>query len=178
MLNLNASTWDDATRLEWLAAGSQLNPAVYVFEKIDDAQIEAQVQRLLDTKKNNESADAEAAAGLPLKPAKPEITYEDFTKMDIRVAMILEAEKIPKTTKLMRLKVDTGLDQRTLVAGIAEHFKPEEVIGRKICILANLQSRKLKGIESKGMILMAEDAGGQLFFVSTDEGCENGSTVK
>jgi methionyl-tRNA synthetase len=98
--------------------------------------------------------------------------------MDIRVATIIEAEKIPKTTKLMKLKVDTGLDHRTLVAGIAEHFKPEQVIGKKICILANLESRKLKGIESNGMILMAEDAGGTLFFVSTEEGCGDGSSVK
>jgi methionyl-tRNA synthetase len=133
---------------------------------------------LLDTKKSNESASAEVAAGLPPKPAKPQITYEDFARMDIRVATILEAEKIPKTTKLMKLKVDTGLDQRTLVAGIAEHFKLEQVIGKKICILANLESRKLKGIESNGMILMAEDAGGRLFFVSSDDECDNGSTVK
>ena len=141
-------------------------------------QIEAQVQRLLDTKKSNEDAAAEASAGLPPKPAKPEISYEDFARMDIRVATILEAEKIPKTTKLMKLKVDTGLDQRTLVAGISEYFEPEQVIGKKICILANLEARKLKGIESKGMILMAEDAGGTLFFVSTDTGASNGSTVK
>ena len=178
MLNLPAMTWDKATQLEWLTAGSQLNPAGYVFDKIDDAQIEAQVQRLLDTKKTNEAAVAEAAAALPVKPAKPEISYEDFARMDIRVATILEAEKIPKTAKLMKLKVDTGLDQRTLVAGIAEYYEPEQVIGKKICILANLQSRKLKGIESRGMILMAENTGGQLFFVSSDPGAENGSTVK
>jgi len=178
MLNLPAMSWDEATRLEWLAAGNLLKPADYVFDKIDDAQIAAQVQRLLDTKKSNASASAEAAAGLPPKPVKPEITYEDFSRMDIRVATIIEAEKIPKTTKLMKLKVDTGLDQRTLVAGIAEQFKPEQVIGRKIIILANLESRKLKGIESKGMILMAEDAGGNLFFVAPEEGCDNGSSVK
>ncbi len=178
MLNLPAMTWDEATRLEWLVAGNVLNPADYVFEKIDDAQIEAQVQRLLDTKKNNDSVAAEAAASLPLKPAKPQITYEEFSKMEIRVATILEAEKIPKTTKLMKLKVDTGLDQRTLVAGIAEHYEPEQVIGRKICILANLEPRKLKGTESSGMILMAEDRDGRLFFVSPEESCENGSTVK
>lgn len=176
MLNLKASSWDDATRLEWLVAGNKLNTPGYVFEKIDDAQIEAQVQRLLDTKKNNEAASAEAVASSPLKPAKPEITYEDFSRMDIRVATVLEAEKVPKTTKLMKLKVDTGLDQRTLVAGIAEHFEPKDVIGRKICILANLEPRKLKGIPSQGMILMAEDAGGTLFFVTSE--AENGSTIK
>jgi methionyl-tRNA synthetase len=178
MLNLPAMKWDEASRLEWLVAGNKLNPADYVFDKIDDAQIEAQVQRLLDTKKNNETAVAEAAAGLPLKPAKPQITYEEFSKMDIRVATILEAEKIPKTTKLMKLKVDTGLDQRTLVAGIAEHFEPSQVIGRKICILANLEPRKLKGIESNGMILMAEDSAGKLYFVLPEGDCGKGSTIK
>jgi methionyl-tRNA synthetase len=159
-------------------AGNQLNPADYVFDKIDDGPIQAQVQRLLDTRKTNEAATAEAAAGQQVKPGKAEVSYEDFSKMDIRVATILEAEKIPKTTKLMKLKVDTGLDQRTLVAGIAEFYEPEQVIGKKICILANLQARKLKGIESKGMILMAEDPDGKLFFVQPEEGAANGGTIK
>jgi methionyl-tRNA synthetase len=178
MLNLPALGWDDATRLEWLVAGDKLNKPDYVFDKIDDAQIEVQIRRLLATKMSNETAAAEAAAGIQVKPAKPEISYEDFSKMDIRVATILEAEKIPKTDKLMKLKVDTGLDQRTLVAGIAEFYEPEQVIGKKICILANLEPRKLKGIESKGMILMAEDPDGKLFFVSPDHGAANGGTVK
>jgi methionyl-tRNA synthetase len=178
MLNLPAFTWDEAIRLDWLKAGDKLNPPDYVFEKIDDAQIEAQIKRLLETKITNETAAAEAIAGQQVKPGKPEVSYEDFSKMDIRVATILEAEKIPKTTKLMKLKVDTGLDQRTLVAGIAEYYEPEQVIGKKICILANLQPRKLKGIESKGMILMAEDPDGRLFFVQPEEGAANGGTIK
>ena len=178
MLDLPLLRWDDSLRLEWLVSGDKLNKPDYVFDKIDDAQIEVQIRRLLATKMSNETAAAEAAAGIQIKPAKPEISYEDFSKMDIRVATILKAEKIPKTSKLMKLKVDTGLDQRTLVAGIAEYYQPEEVIGKKICILANLEPRRLKGIESKGMILMAENADGKLFFVNPDEGCENGSTVK
>jgi methionyl-tRNA synthetase len=98
--------------------------------------------------------------------------------MDIRVATVLEAERIPKTTKLMKLKVDTGIDQRTLVAGIAEHYTPEQVVGRTICILANLEPRKLKGIQSQGMILMAENPDGKLFFVLPGEGAENGADIK
>jgi methionyl-tRNA synthetase len=178
MLNLPVLTWDDATWRDWLIAGDKLNKPDYVFEKIDDAQIEAQIQRLMDTKKTNDAAVAEAVAGQPVKPGKEEVSYEDFSRMDIRVATILEAEKIPKTTKLMKLKVDTGIDQRTLVAGIAEYYEPEQVIGKKICILANLQPRKLKGIESKGMILMAEDPDTRLFFVSPDEQASNGGTIK
>ena len=178
MLNLPALTWDNATKLDWLKAGDKLEPAEYVFEKIDDAQIEAQIKRLLETKITNETAAAEAIAGQQVKPGKPEVSYEDFSKMDIRVATILEAEKIPKTTKLMKLKVDTGLDQRTLVAGIAEYYEPEQVIGKKICILANLQPRKLKGIESKGMILLGVDPDGRLFFVQPEEGAQNGGTIK
>ncbi len=178
MLNLPAFTWEDATRLDWLAAGDKLNQPDYVFEKIDDAPIEAQVKRLLETKKSNDAAVAEAAAEQTVKPGKEEVSYEDFSKMDIRVATILEAEKIAKTTKLMKLKVDTGLDQRTLVAGIAEYYEPEQVIGKKICILANLAPRKLKGIESRGMILMAEDPDGRLFFVEPDVEASNGGTIK
>jgi methionyl-tRNA synthetase len=178
MLNIASFSWAEATDLEWVMAGDKLNPADYVFDKIDDGPIQAQVQRLLETKKTNEAATAEAAAGQQVTPDKPEVSYEDFSKMDIRVATILEAEKIPKTTKLMKLKVDTGLDQRTLVAGIAEYYEPEQVIGKKICILANLQARKLKGIESKGMILMAEDPDGKLFFVQPEEGAANGGTIK
>ncbi|HTX89228.1 MAG TPA: methionine--tRNA ligase [Bacteroidales bacterium] len=172
MLNIPSSVWADADKLDWLKPGHQTGKSELLFEKIDDAAIEIQVRKLLDTKKINEAMQA------PLKPAKPLIGYEDFDKIDIRVATILEAEKVPKTSKLMKLKVDTGLDQRTLVAGIAEYYQPEEVVGRKICILANLQSRKLKGIESQGMILMAENPDGKLFFVLPSEGAGNGADIK
>lgn len=172
MLNLPAMTWDEATRLNWLVAGNKLNPADYVFDKIDDAQIEAQVQRLLDTKKSNE------VQVQPVLPMKPVIEYDDFSKMDIRVGTILEAEKVPKTKKLLKLKIDTGIDIRTVISGIAEYFEPADIIGKKVSILVNLTPKTLKGIESKGMILMAEDSEGRLFFVSPDEGCSNGSTVK
>ena len=175
MLTLHFPTWDDATNLEWLKAGTLLNQADYVFDKIDDAQIEAQVQRLWDTKKSNE-AQAQTATAVP--PMKPIIEYDDFAKMDIRVGTILEAELVPKTKKLLKLKIDTGIDIRTVVSGISEYFKPEEIIGKKVSILVNLAPKMLKGIESKGMILMAEDSTGRLYFVSPEEGCDNGSSVK
>jgi methionyl-tRNA synthetase len=175
-LNLGAHKWSDATKLEWLPARHKLGTPGLLFEKIEDAAIEAQVEKLHASRQTAETAkEPEKPA---LKPAKPLITYDDFSKLDIRVATILEAERVPKTTKLMKLKIDTGLDQRTLVAGIAENYEPEQVIGKTVCILANLEPRKLKGIESQGMILMAENAAGGLFFVMPGDGAENGATVK
>jgi len=133
--------------------------------------VEAQVQRLLDTKKENEEM-------VTVNPAKEEIAFDDFMKMDIRTGTILEAEKVPKTNKLLKLKIDTGIDQRTVVSGIAEYYKADDIIGKKVSILVNLAPRKLRGIESQGMILMAEDVDGKLCFVSPTEDISNGSEVK
>ncbi|MFZ4564772.1 MAG: methionine--tRNA ligase subunit beta, partial [Bacteroidales bacterium] len=174
MLNLPAMKWSDATSLNWLAAGHVLNTPSLLFDKIEDTAIEAQVQKLLDTRIANEALQAKA----PVKPGKEVIQFEDFSKMDIRVGTILEAEKVAKTDKLLKLKIDTGLDQRTVVSGIAQYFKPEELIGRRVSILVNLAPRKLKGIESQGMILMAENPDGTLFFVTPGEGAVNGADVK
>ena len=174
MLNLPAMKWSDAASLNWLAAGHILNAPSLLFDKIEDAAIEAQVQKLLDTRIANEALQAKA----PVKPVKEVIQFEDFSKMDIRVGTILEAEKVAKTDKLLKLKIDTGLDQRTVVSGIAQYFKPEELIGRRVSILVNLAPRKLKGIESQGMILMAENPDGTLFFVTPGEGAVNGADVK
>ena len=115
-----------------------------------------------------------------VEPAKETITYEDFMRMDIRTGTILEAERVPKTDKLLKLRIDTGIDQRTVVSGIAEYFKPEDIVGRKVSILVNLAPRKLRGIESQGMILMAENASGELNFVvpGVDYPCEDGNTIK
>lgn len=173
-INLESMKWKDAGLVNWLHPGHQLNQPQLLFEKIDDAVIEFQIKKLHDTKIANEGSTPTDA----IKPSKPMITYEDFSKMDIRVATVLEAERIPKTTKLMKLKVDTGMDQRTLVAGIAEHFTPDQVVGRTICILANLETRKLKGIQSQGMILIAENPDGKLFFVLPGEGAVNGADIK
>ena len=171
MLNLAASKWTDAGKADLIPAGHQLNKASLLFEKIEDEVIAAQLQKLEDTKKQNE---------LELKvttPLKPEITFDDFGKMDIRVGTITAAEAVPKTKKLLKLTVDTGLDQRTVVSGIAEHYAPEDIIGQQVCLLANLAPRELKGITSQGMILMAEDKDGKLQFVSPIKGVENGSGV-
>ena len=155
-----------------IPAGHDLGEAGLVFEKIEDATIQAQIDKLLATKKANEMASVKAA------PAKENIQYEDFMKMDIRVGTIIAAEKVAKTKKLMKLTVDTGIDERTIVSGIAEHYTPEEVIGRQVSVLVNLEPKPLKGIVSQGMILMAENADGTLSFVSPDKEVKPGSEVR
>ena len=179
MLNLNAGLkWNDATRTDLLLAGHTINAAALLFEKVEDETIAAQVQKLADSKKMNEEATAAAANENPIE-AKPEITFEDFSKMDIRIGTILEAEKVPKADKLLKLKIDTGIDVRTVVSGIAEHYKPEDIIGQQVSILVNLAPRKIKGIESQGMILMAENNKGELSFVApTKINMNNGGAVK
>lgn len=171
MLNLKKLMWSDAGRDDLLKAGDQLNKAAFLFEKIEDSAIETQVQKLLNTKKENTKVSN-------AKPAKEEITFDDFIKTDIRTGTILEAELVPKTKKLIKLKIDTGIDQRTVVSGIAEYYKPEDIVGQKVSILVNLAPRKLRGIESQGMILMAEDTDGRLCFVAPTENVSNGSEVK
>ncbi len=172
MLNLKNKKWSDAGNTDFLMAEHQLNNPEFLFEKIEDSEVEAQVQKLLDTKKQNELDEVKAA------PAKPEIEFDDFMKMDIRTGTILEAEKVAKTKKLLKLKIDTGIDQRTVVSGIAEYYEPEKIVGKQVSILVNLKPRKLRGIESQGMILMAEDKDGKLVFVAPDQQVSNGSEVK
>lgn len=155
-----------------IPAGHELGEAGLLFEKIEDATIQVQIDKLLATKKANEMASVKAA------PAKENIQYEDFMKMDIRVGTIIAAEKVAKTKKLMKLTVDTGIDERTIVSGIAEHYTPEEVIGRQVSVLVNLEPKPLKGIVSQGMILMAENADGTLSFVSPDKEVKPGSEVR
>ena len=173
-LNLPSFKWMDAANLNWLTEGHQLNAPELLFEKIEDPAIEAQVQKLHDTRAANEALQAKA----PVKPGKEAVGFEDFSKMDIRAGTILEAEKVAKTDKLLKLKIDTGIDQRTVVSGIAKFFNPEDIIGKRVCILVNLAPRKLKGIESQGMILMAENPDGTLFFVTPGEGTIDGADVK
>lgn len=171
MIGLEGLNWNDAGRADLLKAGNRLNKPELLFERIEDKTIEAQVQKLLDTKKENEM-------NVAANPAKDTIEFDDFMKMDIRTGTILEAEKVAKTKKLLKLKVDTGIDQRTVVSGIAEYYNAEDIIGKKVSILVNLAPRKLRGIESQGMILMAEDADGKLCFVSPTEDVKDGSEVK
>ncbi|MGY5845781.1 methionine--tRNA ligase [Salegentibacter sp. HM20] len=167
------SQWEKiATREALLPAGHTIGKAELLFSKIEDEQIQKQLDKLEATKSANAAEAAEA------EPQKETATFEDFTKMDLRVGTIIEAHKMPKTKKLMVLKVDTGLDQRTVVSGIAEHFKAEEIIGKKVTVLVNLAPRKLRGVESQGMILMTENPQGKLVFVNPDEeGVKPGTTI-
>jgi methionyl-tRNA synthetase len=171
-VNFDKKEWSSAGNSDLLRTGHKINVSGLLFEKIEDEEIIKQMDKLLLTKKNNE------AVSIKIIPAKETISFDDFTKIDLRTATILEAEKVPKTTKLLKLKIDTGLDVRTIVSGIAEYFDPEKIIGRQISIVANLEPRKIKGIESKGMILMAEGKDGNLVFVSPAENMNNGSLIK
>ncbi|WP_149240246.1 methionine--tRNA ligase [Dyadobacter sp. 32] len=164
-------TWTDAGRVDLLATGSLIGEANLLFEKIEDHVIERQIQKLHDARRMNE------LEGKTVAEIKPEIQYEDFAKMDIRIATITEAENVPKSKKLLKLSVNIGSEQRTVLSGISEHFKPEEVIGRKVLYLANLAPRKMMGMESHGMILMAEDKDGSLAFVQPGKEIWDGGTV-
>lgn len=164
-------TWTDAGRVDLLATGSLIGEANLLFEKIEDHVIEKQIQKLHDARRMNE------LEGKTVAEIKPEIQYEDFAKMDIRIATITEAENVPKSKKLLKLSVNIGSEQRTVLSGISEHFKPEEVIGRKVLYLANLAPRKMMGMESHGMILMAEDKDGSLAFVQPGKEIWDGGTV-
>lgn len=179
MLNLDAGLkWNDAKRTDLLLAGHQISVASLLFEKIEDSAIEAQIQKLAGSKKMNEIQINNAATSV-VEPTKAETSFDDFSKMDIRVGTILEAERVPKTDKLLKLLIDTGIDKRIVVSGIAGSYKPEEIIGQQVSILVNLSPRKIKGIESQGMILMAENSTGELSFVApTKENMNNGGAIK
>ncbi|GGH45399.1 methionyl-tRNA synthetase [Mangrovimonas yunxiaonensis] len=160
-------TWNTISEKETLLpAGHHIGEAELLFSKIEDEDIQVQLDKLEASKKANEAANKTA------EPQKDEITFEDFTKLDMRVGTIIEAEKMPKTKKLLVLKVDTGIDIRTVVSGIAESYNPEDVVGKKVTILVNLAPRKLRGVESQGMILMTETTDGKLVFVNPDNALE------
>jgi methionyl-tRNA synthetase len=179
ILNVQPLGWDDFGRSDLLPVGHKLNQAELLFSKIEDAEIEKQVKRLADIKAAREAAEKAAAAATAPKvePAKETCTFDEFVKMDIRTATVLAAERVPKTDKLLKLTIDTGLDQRTIVSGIAQYYTPEEMVGKQICILANLQPRVIRGIESKGMILMAKQLDGTMRIVTPEQRLANGSTV-
>jgi methionyl-tRNA synthetase len=163
--------WSLAGNPDLLATGQVILEGTLLFEKIEDTVIEKQIQKLHDAKRLNE------LEGKVVQEIKSEIQYDDFAKMDIRIATIIEAEKVPKSKKLLKLKVDIGSEQRMVLSGIAEHFKPEDVIGKQVQYLANLAPRKMMGMESHGMILMAEDKDGSLTFVQPGKEIWNGATV-
>lgn len=170
MLDIDALSWDSAGKKDIIEEGHVLNAPLMLFEKVSDEQVEFQLGKLAKAKELNNTS--------PIAEQKSNIIFDEFQKMDIRIGTILEAEKVVKTKKLLKLRVDTGLDERTIVSGIAEFFKPEELIGKQVCVLVNLEGRKIKGIESQGMILMAEDTNGQLKFVSPAEQTVSGSVVR
>lgn len=180
MLQLGSITWENlkTNATELLKAGHRIGIAELLFEKIEDTAIEKQLQRLENTKLANKQ-EAQANTEVTVAPQKELISYDDFAKIDIRIGTILEAEKMPKADKLLILKVDTGIDQRTIVSGIAQSFAPEEIIGKKVTVLVNLAPRKLRGVESQGMILMVENSEGKYTFINPDaEGIANGTEVK
>jgi len=172
LINLGKLKWEYAGKSDLLTPGHIINIPELLFEKIEDDEITRQVDKLQATKKAN------VESGSKTTPGKEIVNFDDFTKIDIRTATILEAEKIPKTTKLLKLKIDTGIDIRTIVSGIAEYYDPATIIGKQISIVANLEPRKIKGIESKGMILMAEDKNGKLVMVTPIDNVSNGSMIK
>jgi methionyl-tRNA synthetase len=167
-LNFKTTDWTQAGNSDLLTAGSLTNAPTILFQKIEDSLVEAEVAKLQST----------TAPESNFEPQKDTIDFEDFTKLDIRLGTILEAEKVEKADKLLKLLIDTGIDKRTVVSGIAAHYSPEEVVGKTVQLLLNLAPRKIRGIESQGMILMAEDAEGKLSFMAPEKGFEAGGSVK
>lgn len=180
ILQLGTTAWEQVKQnpTALLPTGHKIGVATLLFEKIEDDAIAKQLERLENTKQANRQ-EAQAAAEVAVAPQKELISYDDFAKMDIRIGTILSAEKMPKADKLLILKVDTGIDQRTIVSGIAQSFNPEEIIGKRVTVLANLAPRKLRGVESQGMILMVENTEGKYRFIAPDGGeIANGAEVK
>ncbi|TAF96330.1 MAG: methionine--tRNA ligase [Cytophagia bacterium] len=167
----DAQTWQNAGKADLLPAGHAIGEGFLLFEKIEDATIEKQIQKLQDSKRMNELTTKQIAE------QKPETQYDDFAKMDIRIGTITAAENVPKSKKLLKLTVNDGHGERTILSGIAEHFSPEEALNKQVCFLANLAPRKMMGMESQGMILMAEDRDGSLAFVQPSKPVWNGGTV-
>jgi len=173
MLQIDLPSWDDLGRADLLPVGHILGEPHLLFEKIEDEVIEAQVQKLLETKARNEAAEAKTP------PVADPIAFEDFQKLDIRVGTVLECTKVPKADKLLQFRLDDGLGGRTIISGLAEHYAPEELVGKQVCFIANLPPRKLRGIESEGMILSALDAEtGRLRVITPEQGVAPGSEVK
>ena len=173
LLNLEEKNWSQAGNTQLLVTGQDLKEPELLFEKIEDEKIEAQIKKLEDTK----IANQQLLNNNPLAAPKAEVLFEDFGKLDLRIATIVAAEKVAKTKKLLKLTLDTGIDTRTVVSGIAEHYQPENIIGQQVTLLANLAPREIKGIMSQGMILMAESPDGKLSFVRPEQVKTNGSIV-
>lgn len=172
MLNMQPVAWFEAGNVDLLSESTEINAPELLFEQIDDKTIALQIEKLQQTKKENALSEASVEA------QKEIISFDDFAKTDIRVGTILSAEKVAKTKKLLKLTVDTGIDKRTIVSGIAEYCKPEEIVGKQVSVLVNLAPKNIKGIESHGMILMAENPDGSLCFISPEKTTKNGGTIR
>jgi methionyl-tRNA synthetase len=155
-----------------LPAGHQLNPSELLFAKIEDETIEKQIQKLLDTKKANEQA-----VEIKVAPQKANIAFDDFAKLDLRVGKVLECIKVPKADKLLQFLIDDGMGKRTIISGIAAWYKPEDLVGKQVCFVANLEPRKLKGVESQGMLLSVEDSDGILSLIQPPKDVTPGSQI-
>jgi len=163
--------WQNAGRTDLLVGGHELGESALLFAKIEDDEINVQIQKLLTAKRMNELETK------VIPELKPEIVYDDFAKMDIRIGTVTEAERVPKSDKLLKLKVDDGMGGRQILSGIAKHFTPEDIIGKQVTFLANLAPRKMMGHESQGMILMAEDRDGKLALIAPGDAVWNGGGV-
>ena len=172
MIDKEDLQWSELGSIDLLDANHSIQTPELLFEKIEDETIEKQIQKLLDTKKANELKEQKAA------PIKPDVAFDDFSKLDIRVGKVLECTKVPKADKLLQFKIDDGLGGRTILSGIAQYYKPEDLIGKNVCFIANLAPRKIKGIESQGMILSAENADGSLAIIQPQQEVNPGSEVK
>ena len=171
--------WENAGRMDLLKVTYPLPAPQLLFRKVEDAEVQAQVDKLQENLKQAMAAQNPVQEKKPeMPPVKPEITYDDFAKLDFRVATILHAEKVEKADKLLKLELEMGVEKRTVVSGIAMHYQPADIIGRQVIVVANLAPRKMKGIESKGMILMAQNADGRLIFAAPTEPADNGADVK
>jgi methionyl-tRNA synthetase len=189
--------WENAGKTKLLSVGYSLRAPELLFRKIEDAEVAAQVEKLHAAAAQNAAPAAQiaapgspaaqnAASAAPAAPAtpsapaadvKPTIVYDDFGKLDLRVGKILTAERMPKSDKLLRFKVDLGFEQRTILSGVAKHFDPEALVGRQVTVVVNLAPRKMMGVESHGMILMAEDPDGKLHFINPESGVVPGSKI-
>lgn len=171
MLKLSSWSWSELGSIDLLATGAEISPAQLLFEKIEDEAIDAQIKRLEDTKVQNEINNYKP------EEVKENVSFDEFMKLDIRVGTVLECQKVPKADKLLQFKIDDGMGGRTIVSGIAQHYNPEDLVGKQVCFIANFPPRKLKGIESQGMILSAEDANGRLVVISPSDLVTNGVKV-
>lgn len=171
MLRLDSLSWDKLGSTSLVADGMEIGQAELLFEKIEDATVQAQVQKLLDTKKANEEA-----AWRP-EPQAEDVDFDTFCRSDLRVGTVLECTKVPKADKLLRFLIDDGMEKRTIVSGIAKYYNPEDLVGKQVCFIANLPPRKLKGIESQGMILSAVDKDGSLVLITPSSPTAPGSKI-